>query len=320
MYDELLEWCSERLTGSMTAFREAHDWLAEVRSGDRPAWSLTAYKLQILGHLEVSWTGQGTWAVTPSVITMLDNSGGIGMLVGARPRWLMRRLRALESDPDPELAELSLRVMVLDPQPQPQGDGPPTLYLTARDDGDLWSLSDAMGIKFEGRVASRLQEALPVLDSYLHVGWKAATPPGFQPRRFNLRARERWTDVEDETTPGAYEYTRYGPPRYFFYDGDTWAEADKWIVVYAELRRLGEQVLYYRTKDQTLLVSSRTPLPLLYARAAVLRTGMLPTFSSGPFLGVPPFLGSMLEYPNVTPKLFTAIADRLGQDPETTKD
>lgn len=319
-YDALLEWCSERLSGTMEAFRETHDWLHRDLGVDTPAAAdLTAYNLQTLGHLEVSWLEGGTWAVTPSAITVLENSGGLGLLVGARPRWLMRRLLNLESDADPFLEELSLRVMV-ESRPQPRHDGPTSLYLTTRDDLDLEELACVLGIAFERRVAQRLRDILPGLDSYLEVGWKASPPPGFEPRRFELYSRDRWSEVTDEGQPGAYEYRRYGPPRYLFYDGNVWAEADKWIVVYAELRRRNENTLFYRTEDRSMFVPARAPLPLLYARTAALSTGQLPKFVTNPVLGIPIGLGAVLQYSNVQPSLFRTIANRLGQALQTTRE
>lgn len=319
-YDTLFDWCSERQQGSMDSFREAHDWLGRVHGTDTVGKAdLTAYNLQALGHLEVSWLEGGTWAVTPPTVTMLENSGGLGLLVGARPRWLMRRLQNLEVDADTLLQELSMRVM-MELRPQPKDDGPTTLYLTARDDLDLEGLSERLGIAFERRVSQRLREVLPVIDSYLEMGWKASPPPGFEPRRFELYSHDRWSEVADESRPGAYEYRRYGPPRYLFYDGEVWAEADKWIVVYAELRRRGQNILYYRTADRSMFVPARAPLPLLYARAAALCTGRLPTFTTDLVLGIPSGLGALLQYPNVQPSLFKTIASRLGQALQTTRE
>jgi hypothetical protein len=141
----------------------------------------------------------------------------------------------------------------------------------------------------------------------------------FEPRRFDLYGHNRWCDVTHENSPGAYEYRRYGPPRYLFYDGRTWAEADKWIVVYAELRRRGENVLFYRTADYSMFVPARTPPPLLYARSVALCTGRLPSFTREPVLGIPSGLGALLQYPNVPSRLFAKIASLLGQAIRTTR-
>lgn len=319
-YARLLEWCSERAEGSLTAFAEVHGWLSGGRGGPRlEAWGLSAYKLQVLGHIELMWSGEGRWAVAPPVISVLDRSGGNALLVGARPRWLMSRLENLPDDPDPILRELSQRVMLDDPRDQPAKDGPPALYITARSDNDIRALCHALGLHFEYRLAARLREALPTIDSYIDTGWGAPGPPGFAPRKFDLRAPDRWREVDDDTAPGAYEFTRYGPPRYFFVDTDGRAEVEKWIAVYAELRRIGRNVIFYRDSDQTLLVPARLPLPLLYARCAALRTGLLPQYLPQPPVGVDQDLGPFLKYQNMTPKLSNAIATAVGQRLQLTR-
>lgn len=313
-FGRLLDWCSERGEGSLRSFEDAHNWL----KGDPIAkgvddWGLSAYKLQVLGHIELVWGGEGRWAVAPPVISVLDRSGGNALLVGARPRWLMERLAQLPDDSNPVLQELAQRVMLDEPRDQPGKDGPPALFVTARSDDDIRTLCLAMGIHFEHRLASRLRDALPTIDSYIDMGWGAPPPPGFAPRRFDLRAPKRWREVDDDTEPGAYEFTRYGPPRYFFIGGSGRAEVEKWIAVYAELRRIGRDVLFYRHGDRTLLVPARLPLPLLYARCAVLRSGLLPTYRPAPPPGMDQDLGPALEYQNMTPKLASAIATAVGQ-------
>ena len=34
-------------------------------------WGLSAYKLQVLGHIELVWGGDGRWAIAPPVISIL---------------------------------------------------------------------------------------------------------------------------------------------------------------------------------------------------------------------------------------------------------
>ena len=254
----LLDWCSERVEGSMRSFAETHAWIAGVgTTGEANDWALSAYKLQVLGHLELMWHGEGRWAVTPPVITVLDESGGNALLVGARPRWLMERLQNLPDDTNSLLRDLSQRVMLDEPRVQPNRDGPPALYLSARSDADIGALCAELGIQFEHRLAARLREVLPVIDSYIDMGWNAPTLPGFAPRKFDLSTPGRWREVDDDSAPGSYEFTRYGPPRYFFRDDSGKAEVEKWIAVYAELRRIGRNVIFYRHQNRTLLVPAR---------------------------------------------------------------
>jgi hypothetical protein len=318
-YDRLLDWCSERGQGTLQAFADTHRWLRHATDGGGEDWSLSAYKLQVLGHIELVWRGEPRWAVAPPVVSVLDRSGGNALLVGGRPRWLMSRLEALPEDPNPVVQELAQRVVLDEPREQPRKDGPPAIYLTARSDDDIRMLCGALGIQFEQRLAARLRDALPSLDSYIDMGWGAPMPPGFAPRRFDLRAPKRWREVDNTDDAGAYEFTRYGPPRYFFIDGADRAEVEKWIAVYAELRRTTRDVLFYRHESRTLLTPARLPLPLLYARCAVLRTGMLPRYLPDPPPGMDQDLGPALEYQNMTPKLASAIATAVGQHLRTMR-
>ncbi len=314
MYDQLLEWCSERQEGTWAAFREAHDWLSmrqpSAEAEQRPDSPIVAYNLQILGHLEMSWT-DGRWAVAPAVISVLDNSGGNAVLVGARPRWLRRRLEALHEDPDPALREISSDVIVH--EPVQRGEAPSTLYLSSPADELMAVLCRRLGLRFEHRASERLRLVLPSIDAYLQASPLHAPPPGFQPRRLTLDRRPKWQEVDDDHASGAYEYLGYGPPRYVLNDETRLWQADKWVVVYAELRRLHRQVLFYRRADGVLFVPGYFPMPLLFARCAALRIGLLPRFSRQAVPGVPSEVGPVNQFDNIPPRLFETIADRLGQ-------
>ena len=316
MHDELLEWCSERGEGTVDAFEAAAEWLAERKPGqdhDRDP-GLATFQLQALGHLEVDWRG-GRWAVAPTSITVLDDAGGNALLLGSRPRSLMRRLRTLHVDPDDELREeISPDVMVRDPVPQFGRNGPSAIYLTAPDDSTIERLCEKLGIRFEQRIERRLRAALPSLVSYVAAGLAHATPPGFAARRLFPTSRRRWRDVEDDSAPGAYEYRGYGPAQYFYRgEAGSLAQADKWIVVHAELRRLGLTVMQYSGSRRSLFVPGALPLPLLYGRCAVFRTGLLPRVHTQPPKGLEncPWT-TWLEYENVTAKLATTLSERLG--------
>lgn len=310
MHDALLEWCSERVTGRIEHFREAHDWL-RARTKTISEWGLALYTFQILGHLEVDWSNR-TWAIAPAVITVLDDSGGNAALIGARPRVLMRRLLVLEHDPDPRAQELAEQIMLTEPVRRP--DAPATYFMTGPHDEALEALCEIMGIRFEHRVAMRIREALPSLDSYLSAGTVAAAPPGVEMRRLVADGSLRWVDVDDDDAPGAYEYQGYGAPRYQFVDQSDRYESDKGIVTFAELRRVARQVIFYSPNRQEMYVPGRTPLPMLAARCAVLRTALLPTFSREPTPGVPTEFGGLSCYRNIPPLTYRAVCDAVGQD------
>src|SRR5205823_1228638 len=55
-YNLLLDWVSERASGSWRDFRNAHDWLSvEDAASYRAKASTTALVLASLGHIEVDW-------------------------------------------------------------------------------------------------------------------------------------------------------------------------------------------------------------------------------------------------------------------------
>ena len=316
MHDELLEWCSERGDGTLESFDEAVAWLTTHKRGRDQDLEpgLVAYQLQALGHLEVDWK-TSRWAIAPTCITILDDAGGNALLIGARPRWLMRRLLTLHADPDEELRDdIAPDVILHGDVAQFARNGPSAVYLTAPEDEVIERLCSKLGIRYEQRIEERLRSVLPDLQTYLDFGFAQATPPGFSARRLEPTSRSRWVDVDDDAAPGAYEYRGYGPARYFFRapDGEL-SQADKWIVVHAELRRRSLKVLQWSPETRSLYVPAALPLPLLYGRCAVFRTGLLPRVLSEPPKGLEksPWY-RWLQYENVPIKLATTLASKLG--------
>jgi hypothetical protein len=260
--------------------------------------------------MEVSWTTR-RWAVAPPVVTVLDDSGGNAVLVGARPRWLMRRLDLLHVDPDPEVRSLAERIVPY--EPRQQNGAPSARFLTGPQDDTLEQLCARLGIRFEQRVALRLRDALPTLDSYLASGRSVTAPPGMTAKRFVTEPPPGWIDVDDDSQDGAYEYEAYGAPRYQFCTGGERFEAEKSVVVYAELRRCGRAALFYDPELDSMYVPGRLPLPLLAARCLVLRTGLLPIFFHRPTDGIDPALGGLNRYPNIPLLHYKAICESVGQ-------
>jgi hypothetical protein len=225
----------------------------------------------------------------------------------------MQRLWALEDDGDARVRELSSYVFPEKlPAPDPTAS-PSAVVMSNRADEILAELCIALGIRFEQRVSRRLSHVLPSIDAYLGVGVVPSAPPGFEPGRMQLRERVEFRPVDSDAAPGAYEYVRYGPARYIFNDGEALYQADRRVVVYAELRRAGHNVLTYERASQRMFVPGTCPLPLLYARAAVLRTGQLPSFVRR--LSHVPQDRPVNVYENVPERLFMRICERLGQSP-----
>ncbi|MBT2489114.1 hypothetical protein J7E96_11390 [Streptomyces sp. ISL-96] len=281
MHDELLLWCSERGAGSLDAFRDTYAWLEKGRQGSSaPDWRIALYNLQVLGHVEVDWEAR-IWSVTPPVLTTMPNSGGHALLVGQRPLWLMQRLERLHEDPDSDIATLAQSVVLL--SPLRQAGGPSVRMVTLADPEDCRALCEALGIAFEDRAADQLALRLPRFQEMLTERGVQRGPGGIEPQKMSEGGNDIWTDIEGPGEPplhGAYRYQRYNTHRYIYWLGMSGFIADKRTVVYAELARAERWVLRYNAQRRELYAPRRMQLPHLHARAAVLRSGMLPQLTA----------------------------------------
>jgi hypothetical protein len=311
-HDALLQWVSERGAGSLTSFRQAHDWLAASEPEDRqPHWTWTLQSLQSLGHLEIDWSAR-RWEVTPSTIATLVGGGGYALLCGARPRWFVGRLDALPTDP--ALGHLAASILLEEPVPQDRG---PALRLVALEkDEDIARFCSAIGVEFSPFAADRLLQILPGLTETLATGRREepGLPGGVLPERMGAGdpGQPLFEDMDDpaRVTPGAYRMALFDTRRYFYVHSPTAIfEAGRGEVIYAELRRRGRNVLQWDRSEGSLLVPARYRLPELYERAAVLRTGLLPATET--IASVPP--ATYLRYRNVDQSFADLIGRKLGQ-------
>src|SRR4051812_8694875 len=74
VHDRLLRFLSERGSGDWAELRNTYNWLAldERRAVEDPAdkaW-IAARDLAALGHIEVEWDEQLSWAAAPPLVTM----------------------------------------------------------------------------------------------------------------------------------------------------------------------------------------------------------------------------------------------------------
>jgi hypothetical protein len=276
-YDLLLSWVSERARGSLTSFRKAHDWLAAGTAPGEQYWTWTLQSLQALGHIEVSWPGR-RWEAAPTTIATMVNGGGYAFLCGARTHWLLRRVTSLDADPD--LRHLAQSVVL--EEPIGQDFGPALQLLTLDRDHDIEVLCGALGICYTPHVADTLLAILPSLSAMLRVGRRDELPGGVFPARMGggESGKPLFSEIIEDLAPppGGYCTRLYDVSRYFYVHGaDAVFEASRGEVIYAELRRQDRQVLRWSETEEALLVPARLRLPGLYERAAVLRTGLLPT-------------------------------------------
>ena len=309
-YDMLLQWVSERGDGSLTAFRQAHDWLTQAEL--HPShWTWALQSLQSLGHIEVDWEAR-RWEVAPSTIATIVGGGGYALLCGARPRWFLRRLDSLGSDPD--LAHLADSIVL--ERPVPQDHGPPLQLVTFDEEREAAEICEALGVQYSPFAADQLLHLLPRLTYLVRAGRRTepGLPGGVLPTRMGAGepGLPLFEDIHDpdRLTVGAYCMALFDTRRYFWvYRTDEVFEAGRGEVIYMELRRRGEHVLRWDETDRSLLVPTRFRLPQLYERATVLRTGLLP--------GTEPDTRShalFFRYRNIDRAFAEFLAELLGQE------
>nr|WP_152992637.1 hypothetical protein [Nonomuraea pusilla] len=277
MYDELLMWASERGWGTLDSFREAHDWLRKRRKDVTTAgWRIAIFNMQVLGHVEVNWDKR-VWSITPPAITTLSGTPGIVLLSGQRPIWLMQILEKLSRTIDPRFKSITGRIELLPPVSQDLGPSMRRLHVS--ETADAKHLCDTLGIRFVEYAGDQLLIRLPRLQEMLSERGALHGPGGLSAQRISPDCDDIWLDADDGGRPplrGTYRYQKYNTHQYVYWIGDSGYVTDKRSAIYAELARTQRWVLYFNADGQELYVPKRFPLPILHARAAVLRSGMLP--------------------------------------------
>jgi hypothetical protein len=293
--DLLLEWASERGSGSWAQFREAHAWVEAGR--DREPWqtaSLVAAQMSALGHVEIDWRSS-RWAAAPPVITLLPSAGAHALLTGGRTRELRDRLAAeLEDRGD---------LFLLDPVEQELA--PSALLIACEDERSMRSLAAALGIDASFSVASRIARILPSLGSYLELAGTTPAPYGFGVEMLDLEGF-RWEDVEEDRRPGLYRYQAPDGRRFRLVDAQGGRfDVDFAVGVYAALATANEdrRLKWFRNSlNGELQIPLRAPLPTLHARALALCSGFAPSRRA-----------QTLVYANVPEEIAEAVASSLGQ-------
>lgn len=293
----LLEWMSERGDGTWHQFRGAHAWLLTRSGGNEeevPA-GRTLERLARLGHVE-SARVESRWAVAPPIVTVVPGASVHAVVIGARTRLLQATLR--------EYIDASQN---LDLVARAQNDSPDALYISCSDERELEMLSARLGGHYEYSVSERISQLLPPLMSLLIA--VAAPPPTlgygvslWQPDTNRFQPTPR-TD-----RPGLYRYEVYGTPQFRYTpDGQQYADVDLSTGRYAELHRLGRDVLLYLREaiNGVMMVPARADLPALHARSAILCSGLLPEFDR---------LTTSLKYKNVPLTIASRIAESLEQN------
>ncbi len=299
-HDLLLEWASERGSGSWQAFREAHEWALPARS--RPGWETPGFSIRqmsALGHLEIAW-GAGKWAAAPPVLTLLPRAGAHALLTGGRTRTLLQRLdEALEARGD--LWALP---------PHEQSTAPSARLIACESEVGIQELADKLEIEFTHSVSAQIAGLLPPLESYLRLARSTRGVSRFGVAKFD--AEELFfKDADDREGPGLYRYEMpWGLDFRLVVDDEEIYRVDLSVGTYAALARWGRSRLRYMptSVNGELIVPApprQAPLPTLQARCAVLCSGLAPEKRA-----------EVLVYVNVPRDTATAIARSLDQDLE----
>lgn len=296
-FDSLLEWASERGSGSWTDWTEACRYLA-TSTGQWVEPTQAARRLSSLGHVEFDWI-HNRFACSPATAVLIPRSSGSVVITGARPRGLRERLETIFDETE---------VNVWLARPIPQITGPETWLVEAEMDEVVTFCSDA-GLGFE--VDSGRRIAADFCPNASLEGAAEEWPPGpddryprvwFDPDMIDFRPEAGRSGDEGLWHVNARRrdeaYIRRGPSWY-----------------HVPVREYGPYLAYpdaiflnYDTEAQQLTVPNRTPLPPLLARAATLQSGRLPIQRE-----------TRHAYVNIDQELASLIGLRLGSRVKVTK-
>lgn len=288
-HDWILQWASEKGSGTLTEFKDAWDWLLKRsdkdwhRDGARKTWIEIA-DLTSLGHLEISWEGEKEWAVAPPVLTMLPNSGCRALMAGARNLSLVdpealnngtgkARLNTALSDNLKVFAECL-------PQYRGAEKGPSAIVIAADSPDDIRQLAEECKIGFSHSVCDELSEMFPNLDKYAEMWKPRAMPQGHSIEVFDVDT-VRWISCyeTEEFEPGLYAVKlSFDIVHVLQIAQGMSVHASREHAVYRRLSWDNRSVLDFSSQQNELWVPTQAPLPPMQARAATLASGMLPRY------------------------------------------
>ena len=167
----------------------------------------------------------------------------------------------------------------------PQGDNSPAaIFVGVSSTAELADAGRAIGAIAKTTVRLDYKDALVPLDAAVAAGASEYTASGIQAKRLNV-ATLRFVPCEvrfGQWRPGCYEQMSYGMRRYLFVDDQEGLHnLNRWIAVHAEINRARKSIgvanpLSWSPESQSLYCDARAQLPTMWARAAVMCTGLLP--------------------------------------------
>ena len=228
-----------------------------------------------MGHIDVDWDRSGRWAVIPPTLALIEGSGGNAVLLGARTGGTWQRL-----------VELRRRGVVKDLMAVASSDAyPSTWFVGVASGDDLDSTAAELGGTAVTEPVWWALNHFADLRAIVESARARFVPSGFQAKTFDA-PRLRFVDAEvtkDDWPPGCFEQRSQGKHRYIFVnDNGERHILDRWVAVHAELdrcRRRGvavPDVLTWDRRSQRMANLAGAQLPVQWARAAILCTGLPP--------------------------------------------
>ena len=259
-FAKLLYWLSSYGDGTRQTFAQACQTL-DAEEENRGGVGSVIRRLRLLGHMELSDDGS-KWSAAPPAFVRFPDGSGNGFLAGARTLSLLANV-------EPRAAAN-----------QPNRMGPPRVEM-AWDD----ARSSSQNIADAGAVSTELANLLPSLND-----WKA-TLSARNPVVSDYDA-EVWDGTKfvpcviyegDGRSSGMYNLTRTVHNREFsmtlFFDKPSrrWLSGDWYGLRFLALQTAGYQIKAIHVSDTNdLLIPDDQRLPMLYERALVLASGLLP--------------------------------------------
>lgn len=310
LFDQILTWCSEYGSGTYEAFRIAYEWLANYLAITKSLdWRIAMNNLEILGHIELD-RKRRFWGVAPAVLATNVAGGGYAFLAGQRPVWLLQRIASLTDEPDERVRRLSSSFYVK--RPIRQAGGPSAIMISVANQSVADELCDILGVRSEPRAADRMLFALPGL-AKLFEQKRNASSPGTDPEAMSPDDPRQWIAVTGEPEHGAYRYKRYRGFRHVYWVGGYWFETDRRSLVCAENARTGRGEFLLDIDRRQLYVPATTQLPYLHARAATLRSGLLPRLTRDPRQGDKAKSSTHVVHDNIDVAFAKTLSDLLKQ-------
>lgn len=272
--DLVLEWLSFRGYGSLS---DATSSVAALMDGVPHARTRAARaylrRLEVLGHLELSWS-ESKWEMRPTMLTQLPGSSALALVIGKRTTELEDWLEAevvLHKVASPNSGTASL------------GD-PGILLLEYDSEAELSKVAARAGASFIPCAALSAAAKLPLLGP----GPRSAGPNnyGSEIEAFNVYKRE-FTRVEAFQRDGLFRQTVNRRYQYWLYRSGLWSltgYAEGMCMTISEMDSKCMQLKILEDVEDpigTLTVKAILPLPVQHRQVLALCSGVSPVKASG---------------------------------------